>query len=241
MEYEQASQGFFQRERRRRARWMYRLVLLAVYVLVINWGMAGPSRFENPEYLIDNWQGSDGLREGLHENSASCVVQTPDGYLWVGTYGGLVRFNGNDFEVQDSVEGGLSPNEPVHRLYVDHEGRLWVATDRKILVLENGVWRTIQKFKIDETLIRTLAEDATGQIWCGTLDGKIYTVKNNNNDRQKVDEVIKYVQQSGGIGYAEEKMKQYREEALKILHSYPESPATKAMEELVNYVIDRKY
>jgi octaprenyl-diphosphate synthase len=69
----------------------------------------------------------------------------------------------------------------------------------------------------------------------------IYTVKNNNNDRNKVNEVIKYVQQSGGIAYAEEKMKQYREEALQILHSYPESPATKAMEELVNYVIDRKY
>jgi octaprenyl-diphosphate synthase len=69
----------------------------------------------------------------------------------------------------------------------------------------------------------------------------IYTVKNNNNDRAKVNEVIKYVQQSGGIAYAEQKMKEYREEALAILHTYPESPATKAMEELVNYVIDRKY
>jgi len=68
-----------------------------------------------------------------------------------------------------------------------------------------------------------------------------YIVKNNNNDKKKVREVITTVQQSGGIKYAEEKMKQYRAEALQLLHSYPDTPARQAMEELVNYVIDRKY
>ena len=69
----------------------------------------------------------------------------------------------------------------------------------------------------------------------------IYTVKNNSTDRKKVNEVIDYVQHSGGIAYAQQKMKEYKEEALKILHTYPDTPARQAMEELVNYVIDRKY
>ncbi len=69
----------------------------------------------------------------------------------------------------------------------------------------------------------------------------IYIVKNNSTDRAKVNEVISYVQQSGGITYAQEKMKQYKEEALQILLDYPDSPARQAMEQLVNYVIDRKY
>ncbi len=69
----------------------------------------------------------------------------------------------------------------------------------------------------------------------------IYIVKNKSTDRAKVNEVIKLVQQSGGIAYAEEKMKQYQEEALRILHTYPDTPARQAMEELVNYVINRKY
>lgn len=69
----------------------------------------------------------------------------------------------------------------------------------------------------------------------------IYTVKNNSTDKAKVNEVIDYVQKSGGIAYAETKMKQYREEALAILHTYPDTPARQAMEELVNYVINRKY
>jgi octaprenyl-diphosphate synthase len=69
----------------------------------------------------------------------------------------------------------------------------------------------------------------------------IYIVKNNSTDRAKVDEVIKLVQQSGGIEYAKKKMEEYKEEALKILYTYPDTPARQAMEELVNYVIDRKY
>lgn len=69
----------------------------------------------------------------------------------------------------------------------------------------------------------------------------IYIVKNESTDRKKVNEVIAYVQQSGGIAYAHEKMLQYKQEALDILKAYPESPALAAMVELVNYVIDRKY
>ncbi len=69
----------------------------------------------------------------------------------------------------------------------------------------------------------------------------IYIVKNQNTDRKKVDEVIDMVKRSGGIEYAVEKMKQYQKEALEMLHQFPESLARNAMEELVNYVIERKY
>jgi octaprenyl-diphosphate synthase len=69
----------------------------------------------------------------------------------------------------------------------------------------------------------------------------IYIVKNQNTDRKKVNEVISYVQQHGGIEYAHKSMLNYKQQALDILHSYPQSPAREAMEELVNYVIDRKY
>jgi octaprenyl-diphosphate synthase len=68
-----------------------------------------------------------------------------------------------------------------------------------------------------------------------------YIIKNNSTDRNKVNEVIAYVQQSGGIAYAQEKMKQYKQEAMDLLHTFPESAARNAMVELVDYVIDRKY
>jgi octaprenyl-diphosphate synthase len=69
----------------------------------------------------------------------------------------------------------------------------------------------------------------------------IYIVKNNSTDRDKVNEVISCVQKGGGIEYARQKMIAYKNEALAILHEFPDSAARSAMEELVDYVIDRKY
>ena len=69
----------------------------------------------------------------------------------------------------------------------------------------------------------------------------IYIVKNQNKDKNKVNEVIEIVKKSGGIQYAREKMIQYQKEAMEILYRFPESPARTAMEELVNYVTERRY
>src|SRR5690606_8247960 len=69
----------------------------------------------------------------------------------------------------------------------------------------------------------------------------IYIIKNENKKKEKVDFVIKKVEESGGIAYAEEKMNFYKNEALKILSEFPESEIRTGMEELVSYVTDRKY
>ncbi|MBS1590249.1 MAG: polyprenyl synthetase family protein [Bacteroidetes bacterium] len=69
----------------------------------------------------------------------------------------------------------------------------------------------------------------------------IYIIKNQSTDRKKVNEVIQCVKNAGGIEYAREKMESYRQEAITLLHQYPESEARKGMETLVDYVIERKY
>ena len=69
----------------------------------------------------------------------------------------------------------------------------------------------------------------------------IYIVKNNNRDKKKVQWVIEQVETSGGIAYATEKMNLFRNEALEILHQFPESPVRQGLEDMVLYVTDRKY
>ncbi|MBA3828238.1 MAG: polyprenyl synthetase family protein [Taibaiella sp.] len=69
----------------------------------------------------------------------------------------------------------------------------------------------------------------------------IYIIKNQNTNRQKVNEVIEYVKSSGGIEYAQRKMEEYKKDAMQMLYKYPETPQRRAMEELVNYVIGRQY
>lgn len=68
----------------------------------------------------------------------------------------------------------------------------------------------------------------------------INSVKNHNKETKRVKEVIAYVKEFGGLEYAVQKMKAYREEALQILALYPDSDYKKSLALMVNYVIDRK-
>ena len=68
----------------------------------------------------------------------------------------------------------------------------------------------------------------------------IYTIKNENNNKQKVAEVMQLVNSYGGIKYAEQTMEQYKNKALDLLFTFPASEARDAMQELVNFTIDRK-
>ncbi len=74
-----------------------------------------------------------------------------------------------------------------------------------------------------------------------TMRDIIYIVKNNNTDKEKVKWVIDTVVKTGGIKYAEQKMFEYRDEALNILKQYPSSDVNAALAALVRYTTDRKY
>lgn len=69
----------------------------------------------------------------------------------------------------------------------------------------------------------------------------IYIVKNNNKDKEKVNWVIRQVEDAGGIAYATDKMNVFKKEAIDILRQFPESPARQGLEDMVLFVTDRKY
>jgi len=68
----------------------------------------------------------------------------------------------------------------------------------------------------------------------------INSIKNHNKDKKRVKEVIAFVKERRGLSYAEEKMNVFKEEALAILATYPDSEYKKSLELMVNYVVDRK-
>ena len=68
----------------------------------------------------------------------------------------------------------------------------------------------------------------------------IKTIKNHNTNLERVSKVLDIVKSNGGIEYTVEKMKQYQQNALKILHTFENNDSRHSLELLVNYVIDRK-
>lgn len=94
----------------------------------------------------------------------------------------------------------------------------------------------IREKKMTLPLIYTL-EHATPE----TRRYIINIVKNHNTDKDRVAEVIDLVKKSGGIEYTRDKMFQYRDEALAILHSFPENDIRAGLETLVRYTTDRTF
>src|SRR5215831_20401377 len=76
------------------------------------------------DYLIDVWR----KESGLPNSSVTTIAQTPDGYLWVGTYNGLARFDGVQFVKFDPDNKPELRRARVRKLYLDQTGVLWINT-----------------------------------------------------------------------------------------------------------------
>ena len=93
----------------------------------------------NPEQKITQYSLAQwGHRDGLPSTAIYAVVQTPDGFLWLGTSDGLVRFDGLRF-VQIPLSGtGDTAFGRVQALKVDRTGAMWIGTERGSLVRMEG-------------------------------------------------------------------------------------------------------
>src|SRR5476651_1987840 len=76
-------------------------------------------------FIVDSWS----VREHLPESAVISVIQTRDGYLWLGTLNGLVRFDGNHFTVFDENNTPGLGSDRIVFLFEDNETNLWVGTE----------------------------------------------------------------------------------------------------------------
>lgn len=111
---------------------------------------------------FDSWT----TENGLPQNSVNDITQTRDGYLWLATYGGLVRFDGLRFVVFDRTTDGIR-SQRIRRIHEDRSGTLWAATEEGMLIRFRGGRFTT--FGIESGLPRAngvrLEEGTDGGLW----------------------------------------------------------------------------
>lgn len=106
----------------------------------MSWGTGVAKNTGN--YTIDVWQ----VEDGLPQISVTSIAQTPDGYLWVGTFNGLARFDGVRFTVFHVGNTPALGDRGITRLQVDEQGALWIITEAGRLVrMAAGQFTVIQK------------------------------------------------------------------------------------------------
>src|SRR5262252_1069981 len=115
--------------------------------------------FEVSQYAHKSWTASDGYFKG----SVTAIAQTPDGYLWLGTDFGLVRFDGVRFVPWTPPDGEQLPAEAIQHLLVTRDGSLWIATFKGLARWKGGRLTFYREFS-GRPVYRIL-EDQHGTVW----------------------------------------------------------------------------
>ena len=121
------------------------------------------------QYTVEVWNSDQG---GLPSSAVLAMIQTRDGYLWLGTPKGLARFDGVRFEkFNESNTPGLGGGVVV-KLFEDSQGNLWVGTETGV-VLVTGEGEVTPVNVGREGRLQAVCEDATGAVWLYSADGQL--------------------------------------------------------------------
>ncbi len=159
-----------------------RLLLAAALALAVAATPATASLDPNKtisQFSLTTWQTAN----GLPQNAVTSVKQTPDGYLWLGTQEGLVRFDGVHFEVFDRRNTKAFPGNDVRALTVSRDGSLWIAFNGGFVHLKDGLFTRYTKAEgLAHEWIYTTFEDRAGTLWIGTFGGGLIRFKDGRFD-----------------------------------------------------------
>ena len=129
------------------------------------------------QYAHTSWKVSEGFSKGV----IRAIAQTLDGYLWLGTDFGLLRFDGLRAVPWHPPAGERLPSDDIRSLLVARDGRLWIGTFSGLASWNNG--KLTQYPELDGQGIEALLEDPEGTIWVGGWTpsvGKLCKIQSGN-------------------------------------------------------------
>ena len=145
---------------------------------------------------------------GLPTSDANFILGSSDGYIWIGGYSGIIRYDGANFERLDTSDGLTSGRG----LFEDSKGRIWVGTnDNGVVLIDHGE-RTQFTYKegLSSSSIREFAEDNNGNVFIGTTAGISYVDEDLqlhlvDDERINNERILKLDSDSNGRVYGQTK------------------------------------
>ncbi len=120
------------------------------------------------QYGRQVWQTDN----GLPQNTVHAVVQTSDGYIWLGTDDGLVRFDGAEFKVFTTETTPALRSSTVEGLSTDAAGALWIVTSAGLAVAKDGEFRAIGAADgLPDATVWFVHQDRHKRTWVSTAAG----------------------------------------------------------------------
>ena len=124
---------------------------------------------------------------GLGTSEINCIYQTQSGYIWVGTDGGLYRYNGSEFKLFSLWDTDKQDVYYINSLFQDSKGRLWIATNNYgLFYLSGGTTKHFDtEYYNGVKCVNDVCEGSDGKIYIATAYG-IYTVNEDNENMSLV-------------------------------------------------------
>jgi len=113
------------------------------------------------QYAHTAWK----IREGFSKGIINSITQTPDGYLWLGTEFGLLRFDGNKAVSWQPPQGQSLPSTDIRALLTARDGTLWIGTAKGLASWKDG--KLTYYPKLAKFIVERLLEDRQGTVWAG--------------------------------------------------------------------------
>lgn len=113
---------------------LYAFLLVSILILISIHPASSQAFWEEKETSFVTTVYND--QNGLPTGEANTILQTDDGYIWIGSYGGLIKYDGTTFR-NYSLEGVINSSS-IRSLYEDRQGRLWIGTNDKGVVVKIG-------------------------------------------------------------------------------------------------------
>ncbi|HSE43485.1 MAG TPA: two-component regulator propeller domain-containing protein, partial [Acidobacteriota bacterium] len=111
-------------------------------------------------------------KQGLRQDSVLSITQTKDGYLWIGDYQGVTRFDGIRFVPLEMPENTDFYMRTINALFCDSRGDLWIVTMEGLFRFDGDkVTRYTKADGLNDSWVYSIAEDPAGNLWLGTHRG----------------------------------------------------------------------
>jgi PAS domain S-box-containing protein len=159
------------------------------------------------QYVYDRWTAES----GLPQSSVLAIAQTPDGYLWLGTEEGILRFDGVRFVNFNKRNTPGLESEEVDALLVDHRGDLWIGTrGGGLALLRHGAFKSFTtRDGLSNDSVQGLYEDERGDLWIATDGGGVNRLRNGRfaaytSDKGLADNAVFSIcgDRNGGVWFA---------------------------------------
>ena len=167
--------------------------LLIFLVLLFSWNNSRSQNYKNETLKNITYYTTN---DGLSQNEVTAIVKDDLGFLWIGTRGGLSRFDGSNFKVYQPIVGNNNSlsSASIETIFKDSRGQLWIGTKTDGLSKYNPIENRFEHFYpsgnnengIHGTRVISITEGKDGAIWAGTWENGISIINTENGSSRHI-------------------------------------------------------